>query len=378
MKVLVILDSPFVSDSRVEKEIETMLNKGFQVQMICENVGQKETVEYRDGLTIYRRLQSSIYARPISLNYRNYIKKEAMRAKEFEPDIVICHDFQMLPIGMELKKIRPSIVLCYDSHEYLRGWPYYKDAITLLNRVKGWFVWSMFKYLESKAITKCDKVITVSDGICKRLKKVYSLKESPMVLRNVPLKSEYLYKDKEYFKRKYHCGNRKIIVHAGNIYMKDEELILFAKYISESENYCVVFMGDNLRFQSVKGLLSSFNNIYFHDYFDQKKNIEIMAAADIGFCFFTTNYLSHKITSTNRYMEYVHAALPVLSTYQDQVEHYNSTIGNTLFFEDVKALIILLETMDLNDINDPELVNRKNQFHWELEVSEFVAFLGEA
>lgn len=94
---------------------------------------------------------------------------------EYNPDIVHCHDLETLRTGIEVKnEIGCKVV--FDSHEFEQNKNPPADPLT------NYFIKGQEKIL----ITKADSVITVSEEIAKNLHSIYSLKEKPTVIYNVP------------------------------------------------------------------------------------------------------------------------------------------------------------------------------------------------
>src|SRR5688572_4956109 len=126
MNVIMLLDNSLVSDARVEKEAMSLVENGYSVKIMAVRHPQMGMVEIKKFGTIYRVIPDSI-DQPFSKNYKKFRKSfiKDILAETFE--IIHCHDYKMLLLGAEIKKARPGITLIYDAHEYLPGWPFYKE-----------------------------------------------------------------------------------------------------------------------------------------------------------------------------------------------------------------------------------------------------------
>jgi glycosyltransferase involved in cell wall biosynthesis len=105
---------------------------------------------------------------------------------ELEPDLIHAHDFHMVGIGARLAATlstpeRP-VHWIYDAHEYLRGIevPSRTDVRLQMRR-------RMLIGVEREYIGHADAVVTVSEGIATKLKEDHKLAERPQVILNAPV-----------------------------------------------------------------------------------------------------------------------------------------------------------------------------------------------
>ncbi|WP_051452043.1 glycosyltransferase [Actinospica robiniae] len=106
--------------------------------------------------------------------------------RELDPDLIHAHDFHMVGIGARLAATlstpaRP-IRWVYDAHEYLRGIevPSRSDVRLRMRR-------RMLVGVESEYIGRADAVVTVSEGIARRLAEDHGLDHRPGVILNAPV-----------------------------------------------------------------------------------------------------------------------------------------------------------------------------------------------
>lgn len=325
MKVLMLLDNPMVSDNRVDKEGSTLAKEGFEVEIACTKSESLLAIEFRNGYKINRCIEEGFDA-PLRKGYKRYIQETSDLIASFDFDVLHCHDFYMLSIGCEVKKKNQKTILIYDSHEYLKGWPFYK-TLNNINRLKGKLVWYELIKKERRESRQADKIISVNDRIADLIKQNYQI-NNITVINNYP-EFVNIEPDKTYYHRKFGLhSDSLILVHSGNIYLDDEQLIILAESIKILGNIKVIFLGNKPRFLEVKELFEkNFNfddTIYFHDYpNDQKKLIQLLGSAHIGFLYVREKWLSHKYTTPNRLLEYLAAGLPVVSCEQEVARKVN-------------------------------------------------------
>jgi len=328
-KVIMLLDNPFVSDARVEKEAIALINQGATVEVWCEMNAELPLEEERNGIKIVRKIDPILYA-PLKKGYKTALGTIADEIAKEKVSFLHCHDFHMLTIGSEVKKRNNSIQLIYDAHEYLKGWPFYQTSINWKNRMKGWVVWNYLKSLEKKNIASADAVVTVTTGIAERLKNNNRLAVLPTVLGNFP-KGFNLKVDKNYFHEKFNLSkDSKIIVHSGTIYHTENQLKDLYDCICSLPNTYLVFIGNRPRFFELKAEIELdavlAKRILFHDYcLNQEDNINLLAAAEIGLMHIRDRWLAHKITFSNRFVEYIMAGIPVVATPQEFTQELNDS-----------------------------------------------------
>lgn len=106
--------------------------------------------------------------------------------RELAPDLIHAHDFHMVGIGARLAATlntpeRP-VRWIYDAHEYLRGIevPARSDMRLRMRR-------RMLVGVEREYIRRADAVVTVSEGIATRLAEDHHLSARPYVILNAPV-----------------------------------------------------------------------------------------------------------------------------------------------------------------------------------------------
>jgi glycogen synthase len=106
--------------------------------------------------------------------------------RELDPDLIHAHDFHMAGIGARLAAALSTpehrVRWVYDAHEYLRGIevPSRSDVRLRMRR-------RMLIGVEREYIGGADAVVTVSEGIATRLAGDHGLRERPRVILNAPV-----------------------------------------------------------------------------------------------------------------------------------------------------------------------------------------------
>jgi glycogen(starch) synthase len=107
------------------------------------------------------------------------LRRAALRAVlDFRPDIVICNDWNTLPVGAAVNR-RSGAKLVYDAHE-----------LATREHIQNW-KWRLVSHravreIEERNMPYVDLVVTVSEGIAQSLRNLYALTQKPVVIRNLP------------------------------------------------------------------------------------------------------------------------------------------------------------------------------------------------
>ena len=154
-KVIMLLSNPFKPDPRVYKEARSLVNNGYDVTVLAwDREGKYPKKEVIDGIKIERIRLKSKYGNTLELFFLlplwQFIAFFKLLNRRY--DLLHCHDFDTLTVGILLKKIKNKKII-YDAHES------YPDMIkssipTLLYK----FIFA----LESFYLKKIDYLITVN------------------------------------------------------------------------------------------------------------------------------------------------------------------------------------------------------------------------
>ena len=124
-KIKMILGNSFKSDIRVLKEARTLVQNGYEVEVLAwdrENELLNKEYEEIDGIKIKRFFPKAKYGSGKKQIF-SFIKfifevKKYLKNKEF--DYLHCHDLDGLIVGYVIKKEKHKLI--YDSHEFFAGY----------------------------------------------------------------------------------------------------------------------------------------------------------------------------------------------------------------------------------------------------------------
>ena len=188
MKILMVLESSFPPDLRVENEIDTLAEAGHEVHLACWERGEKTKNHAYPGVTIHRRAipktiyQSSVGALRTPFYFNWWKKYLHSLLSEIKFDVVHVHDLRLASVAIKLKKeFKFKVVL--DLHEN------YPELLNISDHIKRFPANVMFDLAEwqdyeIEAVMGADKVIVVVEEAKDRLIKLGCKKEKISIVSN--------------------------------------------------------------------------------------------------------------------------------------------------------------------------------------------------
>ncbi|MFO7525321.1 MAG: glycosyltransferase family 4 protein [Ignavibacteriaceae bacterium] len=170
-KILMILQSEFPPDIRLEKEIKSLAEAGYIIRVVC-NQYRKNSLGHYQYCTIDRIKAvfnntkfNKILNFPIFINPR-FVIKIFKSILEFKPDFIHAHDLPMSPLGIFFGRLyRIPIIL--DMHE---NYPAALEAFQKKGVLNYIFKnYRTAKILEKYCIRKADRIITVVEENAARM-----------------------------------------------------------------------------------------------------------------------------------------------------------------------------------------------------------------
>ena len=161
--VLMLLTNAFNPDPRVHQEASALIQKGYNVKILCWDRDIKETAfEIIDGVKVERIYIRSTHGRGTTqiLFLLLFWLKGYSSGLAYNFDIVHCHDFDTLPLGYALAKSKDA-KLVYDAHE---------SYIDMLGNLPAWLRKTIYT-LENFFLGKIDLLITVGEILRRSLAK---------------------------------------------------------------------------------------------------------------------------------------------------------------------------------------------------------------
>ncbi|MCY7362146.1 MAG: glycosyltransferase, partial [Ignavibacteria bacterium] len=184
MKIAMLLDNPFTNDRRVYREAKTLIDAGYDLTMFAtkdKGLLEKETI---DGIPVERIFPEDTY---YNLKLRPLLKSIAADLIHRGFNIFHCHDHNMLQVGAFAKQQKTSSIIILDSHELFHLMPNNPiDSKDRLVHLKIWVARKIQNSREKRNSKYIDYLITVNDSLAIYLGKYFKVKNTPVVIRNIP------------------------------------------------------------------------------------------------------------------------------------------------------------------------------------------------
>jgi glycosyltransferase involved in cell wall biosynthesis len=380
MKILMLLDNTFQSDIRVEKEAIDLIAQGHNLTVMCVTDPSLPTEDERAGITIKRRFSIEIKS-PFRKGYKQVVDDAVTAILAEDYDALHCHDYHMLHLGTLAKAKLPK-PLIYDAHEYLTGWPFYKDSVGFINRFKGRLVWRHEINNERKNLGQVDHVVTVSQAISDAMTECFKMKVPPMVVRNIPRKYE-INGDRAAFKQRYKIpADQKVILYSGAMYHTDRQIKVLYNIVSKIDGLVVLILGSLKRHAEVRKTAQDmgFENkhVYFGEYESNPEvRQDLISGADIALMHLRSKWIAHRITFSNKFVEYTFAGLPIVSAYQNDCVDIGKKYGHALFYEEDEDAVLeqnIKAALEQNEQLRQNLPQAREELSWEKEVAVLLDF----
>ena len=152
---LMLLTYPYRPDPRVFREARSLIKHGVKVHLIAWNrEGDLPAHAEENGVDVIRVGPRSPFrsAAKIILRLPMFWFNALRASRKLEFDVIHCHDFDTLPLGLFLSRLRRKPVL-YDSHD-IYSLMVKKDVGELSN-----YIWRVEKSLSTRA----DEIITTTE-----------------------------------------------------------------------------------------------------------------------------------------------------------------------------------------------------------------------
>ncbi len=320
--------------------------KALKDQYIVDTIGLKKSGLERN---FYRLRKNPVYVEILKLPllllkmYRAYYwdkyKKKIIKImNDSNYDLIIVHEVRMLPLAFKFSN-NSKIIL--DAHEYS---PNNFDD----NFIWRFFIKDFYIYLCKKYLKRCDKVITVCDGIANLYKKNFNV--SCEVITNA---SEYI--DLEPVKTN---SNKIKIIHHGNASSsrKLELMIEMMSYLNNNFELYLMLVANRtnkIYLNKLKKKSKGYNNIYFLNPISYNEIIQYSNQFDIGIQFHPPVNVNLEFGLGNKFFEFIQSRLAIAIGPAIEMEKYVKkydlgVVSNTFNPKDMANVLNKLSVSDID------------------------------
>lgn len=319
MNVAMLLDNEFVLDRRVHREAKALTDAGFDLTLYAVRRHDLQDNEVKDGITVKRIFNRALF----DVKQPGYMKMMAEKIASTKPDVVHCHDWRMLHVGVLIKKLLPQTKLIYDSHELFHSWPLHYNSLRPDIVIKSWLVRQLEIKREKSDARFIDHLITVSSSIATHLQQRFKLRNEPTLVRNLA-ESEHITEHKDFVRDALNipASTRIVVLFAYKIYRKKRHIEAAISDLANKPNIAlVIFCHDGGHKAYFEEWLKSHtvHNVFFHPFIGSDKIVNYLASCDVGLIpTWNKKHLSYWYGLENKLFHYVMSGLPVLATAQPE------------------------------------------------------------
>lgn len=369
----------FTNDNRVFRAANTVQEHVGNVTLLAyyrENLKEREVLGFGFNLL---RIKTTI---PVLLpnQVKNYFRYQIFKfkskriANKIKPEIVHCHDYNTLFLGIYCKKKFGSLLI-YDNHEFFQDLSYLHRYPLIIRRRIALF--------ERKVLKKyVDFFIVVSEGIAKEYQKYFT--REIFVVRNIPDETNYnalaIYPHHDEIDsrlKELKEQGKNLLLHIGVNLSKGRGFRYSIDLLKQlPENYVLVIFGAKSDIDIKKLLLLDYvsaiknrivifkqaptNQIYqFKDYFS------------FGLSLIEPIYFSYKYSLPNKLFEYVAMGLPIIVSDIPEQEKLVRKYNNGIIAKLDDCVNASMEILKYNpDRNNLELL--KKELSWETEKNKLL------
>ena len=353
-KILVASLGDSNSDPRPKRLIE-YLKKGNEVYVLSDHSKVNDSNFYKLDF-VQLRFGSSIIFKIIRLIllivrkfsffdfFRDFIngilhgyifKKNYPNMSNF--DLIVCHDLSLIDFAFHLKdKNSKTAKIIFDAREFYPK--QFEDS----------FFFRLFHGKErdrlcKKYLRRCEKVLTVSDGLCEAYRNSYSLK--PVVMHSAPKfhEQEVNYQKNDFIRAVHHGvanKNRQI----------EKMIKIFEK--CESRYSLDLFLTGNKEYINSLSKIIKSENIRIKDPVELDQIIQTIKNYDLGICYFEPKTFNLKHCLPNKFFEYIQSRLAIFSGPSEEmikiIDEYNCGIYSKEFCID--SCVSALNSLDFEKL----------------------------
>lgn len=308
-KILHISHTDIRSDSRILKEMDSLLLAGYSVTGL--GIASKDAASHSVASFDFVIDSMRLHLRGINilpkllkyaLTYLELAGRVIPKALSEKPDVVHCHDFVMLPLAV-IVKLFTRAKLIYDAHEL-------ESQRNGLPKIYGKLIY----FVEKILWRFIDGLIVVSPSIEEWYMSNCGHKRSAVVL-NSPVFSEKNIKNNSYLRTKFNISaNDKIFIYVGMLVGGRGLDLIVETFSDDNIKSHIVFMGYGEYKEELKKYESENYKIHVHDAVPHSDVVPIVRSADFGLCLIQNVSMSDYFCLPNKLFEYCFAGVPVLAS----------------------------------------------------------------
>lgn len=368
-KVVMLLSNPFKPDPRVYKEAKTLVNNGYDVTVLAwDRECKYPKKEVIDGIKIERIKLKAPYGKItlfVYLSLWDIIVFFKMIFRKF--DIIHCHDFDTLPMGIFISRILNKKVI-FDAHEL-----YYHYLLNTGFRKLAF----LFKKIEEFLVKNTEGVITATPGLMENYSKTLSKKTKTAIIYNTAEKD--LFKN---FKKKR--MKKFIVSYIGSIRYPKSLLNLFDA-CKDIENIEIHVVGGGTHEKEIKKESLKYAQVKVFGSFIYSEILNFYEKSDCIYAVYGSDSINIKLAFPVKLFEAMICGIPVIvdkntdaATFVEDNKIGFAIDGNSKN-EIRKTICHLKENLDVCiEMGKRAKKLAEEKYNWELESKKLLKLYKEA
>jgi glycosyltransferase involved in cell wall biosynthesis len=375
MKILMVLESNFPPDLRVENEIKSLLAAGNYVSMVCVSDRKHSYTEDWNGCKLYKipmgilTHKSSVAALKFPF-YLNFWRKQLLPILETEkPDAIHIHDLPLARIGIKYRK-QFGIRCILDLHE---NWPALLRMSKHTNTRMGKLLSSNKQWVEyeKNSCLEVDQVIVVIEEASERLKKMGIPENKINLVPNYPVLSDF-----ENIPELPHAEEKKVFLYAGGLTQhRGLQYVIEAipAILKKAPSFQLVVLGEGNYKSDLQRMainLNISNHVLFSGKVPYQRVLEELSRSDVALIpHIKSDHTDHTIP--HKLFQYMYFGKPVLASNCKPIERIinHSGAGKTYTWNSPTEFAEKAIEMIYNKTNYSLMASRGKEFveefyHW--------------
>jgi glycosyltransferase involved in cell wall biosynthesis len=390
MRILLIWDTDYPWDIRIEKMCNTLLENNYEVHIVCRNSYGRPTDEFYNGLSIHR-------VTPLKRKYKYFnkllgfplfispfwISKIIEIGKQYKVDLIIVRDLPLTLAGVIAAKwLKMPIIMdmaeCYPEFVKLI-WRFEKFRISnVMIRLP-----IVVDFVETIALKYVDHTFAVVDEAKERLVRKNVSPDKVSIVSNTPVWKRFQSADATFpGSLKSHKG-KLILLYVGLVnYSRGLDTVLYAlkEFLKIYDNIFLSVVGQGTALIDLKKIVEKLKldaHVVFEGWVDNNFVPEYVASSDI--CLLPLHQCSHfENTIANKIFDYMAAGKPVLVSDMGPMKriveetncgliHVDNDIND--FNNQLRKLLDsgARESFGLNGVNAV-----KNKYNWDIDSARMI------
>lgn len=396
-RICILLNNAYAPDNRVRRELDSLRNAGYQVDLFAVGSNDYPAFETFPGLNIYRVLKKlPKYAPFTRLTLSAFWE---IISKYGKYNFVHAHDANMLPLGFMLSKFWGAR-LVYDSHEFWASL-FEEQHKKLLNKstAKNTEIRRLehFQKFECWALSRCDAVISVNQSICGLLQERATARIPHCIpIRNIPPFFEIPFQTQgtlngrpRLFHQEFQLSpETSIVLYQGGIVRKRGISILL-DVAEQLDNVAFMIMGptDDAYLKEIFTQVSLSprlrQSFFFKAAVPPDELLCWTSSADLGIHPILNTERNHYYCLPNKIFEYIQAGLPVAASNFPEIQNIVSSydVGFTFDPENSSEIAGKISQYFLNQSRQKEIAQNlsraKQELCWEREAEKLMMLYQE-